>query len=291
MSIEDLIRHLTEQFTEGRLDLSARPEAPEPGWQSLPEFRAATRLRERGASDPEVRMFITLVAALDRARDAEKLWDAATALHETAPWVFDAVDVLSRPQVDLAQTLKEARVSQRHGPDVDGWRSNLELLANPLKSGGVRSVEAAIVDGIGDAVSLLSAVDPFKFLRGPKISRMWVRMLVAPGGAQLDRLERLPVAVDVQVRKVTEYLGVTDTAKLSLDQARPIIQAAWQRDAAVAVGPLSLAGTASAVDPALWFFGKWGCTFCEQRFGRQEPISSLCSACTFRAKGAGSSFD
>ena len=199
--------------------------------------------------------------------------------------------MLSRPQAELAQTLREARVSQRHGPDVEGWRSNLELLANPLKSEGVRSVEAAIVDGIGDAVSLLSAVNSFKFLRGPKISRMWVRMLVAPGGAQLDRLERLPVAVDVQVRKVTEYLGVTDTAKLSVDQARPIIQEAWQRDAAAAVGPPSLAGTASAVDPALWFFGKWGCTFCEQRFGRREPISSLCSACTFGAKGAGSTFD
>jgi hypothetical protein len=89
---------------------------------------------------------------------------------------------------------------------------------------------------------------------------MWVRMLAHPGGAAITSLEVLPVAVDVQVRKVTEYLGVTATEGLDLEAARPLIQGAWQADVrkAGAVGPPGLDGTAAALDPALWFYGKWG---------------------------------
>jgi hypothetical protein len=59
---------------------------------------------------------------------------------------------------------------------------------------------------------------------------MWARMLTYPGGAEISLLDSLPVAVDVQVRKVSEYLGIADTAHLHLDVARPMIQEAWARD-------------------------------------------------------------
>src|SRR4051794_21294051 len=106
----------------------------------------------------------------------------------------------------------------------------------------------------------------FPMLRGPKIGPMWVRMLAYPGGAAIDSLEVLPVAVDVQVRKISEYLAMTETGPLDLEAARPIIQGAWESDvrAAGAVGPGPLDGTAAALDPALWFYAKWGCTRCEQ---------------------------
>jgi hypothetical protein len=107
---------------------------------------------------------------------------------------------------------------------------------------------------------------------------MWVRMLAAPGGATIDHLDVLPVAVDVQVRKVTEYLGVTRTKGAAWDVARAVIQQAWREAAGSAAGPDALDKTAAALDPALWFFGKWGCTFCE-RAGRRRPISQLCDRC------------
>ena len=59
---------------------------------------------------------------------------------------------------------------------------------------------------------------------------IWVRMLAYPGGAVIEGLDAMTVAVDVQVRKVTEYLGVTDTSALELDDARPRIQSAWATD-------------------------------------------------------------
>jgi hypothetical protein len=84
-------------------------------------------------------------------------------------------------------------------------------------------VRRAIYHGDGDARAILRAagatspagIPMFPLLRGPKISRLWIRELAYPGGADLTELEAIEVAVDVQVRKVTEYLGVTDTGDLT----------------------------------------------------------------------------
>ena len=117
-------------------------------------------------------------------------------------------------------------------------------------------------------------------IRGPKIGPLWVRMLAYPGGATLSSLATLPVAVDVQVRRVTESLGLTATAGMDLEQARPIIQQAWTKNVAQhgAAGPGLLAGTCAALDPALWFFGKYGCSYCES-VAAKTPITTVCSHC------------
>src|SRR4051794_8012306 len=81
----------------------------------------------------------------------------------------------------------------------------------------------------------------FPLLRGPKIAPMWVRMFAYPGLAAIGQLQQVPVAVDVQVKKVTEFLGVTDTGPMTPDEARREIQVAWAADvqAEGATGPQS----------------------------------------------------
>ncbi len=145
-------------------------------------------------------------------------------------------------------------------------------------------------DGRGDARVLLKVLQDndargapgFPLLRGPKIGPMWVRMLAYPGGAAITSIESLTVAVDVQVRKVTEYLGVARTRGQALETIRRPIQEIWAEDVRRhgAEGPPPIANTAAALDPALWFFGKWGCTRCEQA-GRRIPISEICRECQF----------
>jgi len=294
LRVRRLASLITRDFQSGSFDLSQRRDAPTPGWSALPEFVAASALRERGAGSAEIRRFCTFVAAMDRARDADRLWQRGVELHREVPWVFDPEQVAAAPLRSLRETLARAGVSQRHGVDSASWRLIAEAL---VADDGPKSVKVALDDGIGDASNLLQSVRAvtdagqpcYSLLSGPKVSVMWVRMLAAPGGADIDRLGLLPVAVDVQVRKVTEYLGVTDTAGRNLEDVRDVIQDAWSGAASEAVGPGALAGTAAALDPAIWFMGKWGCTFCE-RMRARIPIGSACAECHYPDQsGRGSS--
>jgi hypothetical protein len=276
---------LTADFYEGNLDLSSRPNAPPVGWQSMPECVAVDELRRLGAGPHEVRAFLTLVAAMDRARDAERLWKNAVRLYRSDSWVFSIAQVVRRSLFELRDALATSGVSQRHGPDSAAWRLIVEALDAPSSP---KSIRRAISEGVGEASDLLQAVTAtrssgqpwFPFLGGPKVSVMWVRMLADPGGASISNLGVLPVAVDVQVRKVTENLGITNTIGRELEAVRDEIQEAWQTLAVNSAGPPALAGTAAALDPALWFFGRWGCTLCE-RLRERAPISSVCKSCSY----------
>jgi hypothetical protein len=281
----DLAETITRDFFHGALDLSKRPGAPVPGWAAMPECLAVERLVEGGATPIDVRVFLTLVSAMDRARDAERLWASATRLFQSTTWAYQPDKALSRPLFELRDALATSGVSQRHGSDSAAWRLILEALASDESPEAVRNV---VFEGTGDAGGLLRSISAtrssgqpwFPFLSGPKVSVMWVRMLADPGAAQVENMAVLPVAVDVQVRKVTEYLGITQTAGQELEAARGEIQQAWRALADAAVGSPVLAGTCAALDPALWFFGRWGCTFCE-RTRRRMPISTACTACRY----------
>lgn len=77
---------------------------------------------------------------------------------------------------------------------------------------------------------------------------------------------------------------MTDTKGMKLDTIRAAIQESWAQDVVRhgADGPDGLKDTPSALDPALWFYAKWGCSFCEKA-GRQLPISPVCAECRFGA--------
>lgn len=282
-----LASQTTSLFASGRLDLSARPDAPIPGWGALPEaVYYAERLRAEGASPAAIRFYVTLTAAMDRARDADRLWRLSADLFLRVPWLYSP-DALDRAG-EAASLLRQGGVSQRHSVDVPGW---LTILRSVHEGRETESEAArAIYDGQADAGRLLRQLQSmrpdgtpaFPLLRGPKIGPMWVRMLAFPGGAIITGLEVLPVSVDVQVRKLTEYIGLTETTGHDLENVRASIQDAWRRQIAEggAVGPPGLEDTAAALDPALWFYARWGCTHCE-RVGRRVSISEVCSRCRF----------
>ena len=99
---------------------------------------------------------------------------------------------------------------------------------------------------------------------------------------EIRRLETVPVAVDVQVRRVTENLGVTNTYGPELNRIKKQIQQAWSDGVAAARigGPERIAGTCCALDPALWFYGKHGCSHCAT-VKRQVRFGRACDDCRF----------
>ena len=286
---------IAEDFYGRRLDFSAR----KPGsgdWSNLPEVEvtdgmpptdaaiATDGLRDDRASARTVRLFLTFVAAVDKMRDATPLWRAAGKLFRANPEVFDPKAVSAMSEETLGKLLSESHVTKYHGPQTKAWRTIAASLST-----GVGPVCRVVNSGYGDAKELLRDVrsrdsqDEARYpeLRGDKISLMWVRMMAEPGKARIFRLDAVPVAVDVQVRRVTEVLGVTETRGAELNRKiKKEIQNAWAGAVAAANigGPERIAGTCCALDPALWFFAKHGCSHCES-VGRRVRFGRACEHC------------
>ena len=300
---------IADDFYGDGLDLASRGMAPSQPWLDMPEVEIVHRLRAAGAefetgddsallhsvrsskhirflggTDRAARLFLTFIAAMDRARDATQLWNAGGRLYEDHPESFDPQHVAGLEVDELRRLLKAASVSRRHGPDSNAWHQIGKSLSARLKSPVSRVIDA----GTGEAQELLRDLKSrdkdgrfrFPMLRGPKVGPMWVRMMANPGRAVIDRIETIPVAVDVQVRRATESLGVTPTRGLPLRKAKPVIQRTWRNavsEAAVA-GPAGIEGTCAALDPALWFFGRHGCGHC-RKADEQVSFGRACDFC------------
>ena len=260
-------------------DMSAASEQPAEGrtWSGMVEVEAVHAMRS--ADDRVVRLFLTFISAMDRARDATQLWRAGMSLYGERPEVFDPQHVAGLEFGTLLKLLESSGVSRRHRPDTQAWLQ----IARQLACGPGSPVKRLIDAGRGDAPELLrdlktrdeSGRSRFPMLRGPKVGPMWIRIMANPGRAVIDRIETIPVAVDVQVRRATQNLGVTETRGLPLRKAKPVIHQAWFKAVSKVDigGPPGIAGTCAALDPALWFFGRHGCGHCEKanrkvRFGR-----------------------
>ena len=283
-----LAEMIASDFYDGRLDFSAR-SASDGGWSDMPEVNI---LPDGVTASRTARRFLTFIAAMDRMRDANALWRDGAELLRRHSEVFDPSVGASMKYERLKELLSAYRVSKFHEPDTKAWRT---IAANLAAGDG--PVCRVVESGDGDAEELLRDLRSrdehgrarFPLLRGRKIGPMWVRMMAEPGGATIRRLDLVPVAVDVQVRRVTENLGVTETRGLPLAQAKPKIQAAWFAAVAAAArigGPERIRGTCAALDPALWFFGKHGCSHCE-RVKRRVRFGRACQHCRLPVPGSG----
>ena len=243
------------------------------------------RLRALAQSDRETRLFFTFISAMNYRRKADVLWNNGVKLFESHPELFDP-DQASEISLERLESLLRDSGIYRYGQDVKAWHT----IAKNLRSGNNSPISGLIDCGVGDAEELRKDLQSrdnkgnrFPLLRGPKIGPMWLQIMADPGqgGARIERMEIVPVAVDVHVRRVTENLGITDTRGSSPEEARSIIQSTWHK-AVQAVdigGPPGIAGTCAALDQALYFFGKDGCSECERK-KRRIPISrSVCKHC------------
>lgn len=236
-------------------------------WEDTPEYTKVERLRESGADDRTVRLFLTFVAAMSRDREFAQLLDAALDLFRSAPELYEPSKAAAMPCDVLQDQLRVFRVSRKHGPDSEAWATIASSLTEP---GPVTSV---IDDGKGDAARLLWELDSLKrdsqgngkhrfpLLRGDKSGPLWLGWLATLGCADLQRMDRVPVAVDTHIRKVSRKLGVVDAGTARPAVADPAVRAAWLAavDGVAIAGPGDAAGTCAALNSPLWILGKYRC--------------------------------
>ena len=82
----------------------------------------AEELRPQGITDIELRIILTLGVAMDRARDADRLWDAVMRMFRSNRWAFDPDILKSVDMNTLRKAMADSGVSQRHGKDSDAWQ-------------------------------------------------------------------------------------------------------------------------------------------------------------------------
>lgn len=300
---------IADDFYGDGLDLASRGMAPGQPWLDMPEVEAVHRLRASGAKletghdsallssvhgvthvpslggiGRAARLFLTFIAAMDRARDATQLWNAGVGLYKDHPESFDPQHVAGLELDELRRLLKLTRVSRKHGPDSNAWYQIAKSLSSGLQSPVCRVIDA----GSGEAQELLRDLKSrdddgrarYPMLRGPKVGPMWIRMMANPGRAVIDRIETIAVAVDVQVRRATESLGVATTHGLPPRKAKRVIQQTWKNAVSEAdiAGPAGIEGTCAALDPALWFFGRHGCGHCK-KVDEKVSFGRACDFC------------
>lgn len=278
-----IVKMIADDFYGNDLDLSERDTVSYDSWSQMPDVKFVKEMRDSGKSERTVRLFLTLVSAMDRMRDANTLWQDAANLFRSRPELFDPAEAAKIPLDTLKLLLSESKVSKYHGQDSKAW--HVISISLTSEDSPIRRV---IDCGRGDAEELLKALKSrdkmgrsrFPLLRGPKIGPMWVRIMANPGGAEIERIKKIPVAVDVQVRRATENLGIAPTQGLKLRDAKPIIQDACHKAVAKTDigGPPRIAGTSAALDPVLWFYGKYGCSHCKKA-GKQMHIGRACNHC------------
>ena len=266
--------------TQGTRSVRCESRMHGQSWLSMLEVEAVQHLRSLDGNYRTVRLFLTFISAMERGRDSTQLWKAGMRLYRNHPKTFDPQHVAGLEIDTLGKLLEEEGVSRWHRDDTKGWYQIAKSLSSGLESPVTRVIDAGLGDAQCLVLDLKKSLDNsgharFPLLRGPKVGPMWIRIMVNPGRARIDRIETVPVAVDVHVRRATENLGVASTRGLTPTRAKPVIQQAWMNAVSKAeiAGPRGISGTCAALDPALWSFGKNGCGHCKKadkkvRFGR-----------------------
>lgn len=204
----------------------------------------------------EQRMFITLTVSIDYMRDAAALWAASRRAFEdpATRYLFYPSDLARVPFPQIVRDLQRRGVSLRPNQDANIWTKVALTFLQKWSGDPLELVKAVDYD----APLLLKAVRAeagFPFLRGRKISALWVRMLRDNVRIALKNMNRIPIPADIHIVRATMSTGVLRGRFVgSLDTLRTLVETVWsealQDDQ---LSPLD-------VDEPLWHLSREGCS-------------------------------
>jgi hypothetical protein len=207
--------------------------------------------------------FVTFGSTLDYQRSAERHWGTMIQLYEKTPWLYDPAAVARRGREAVFNELQPAGVRFPNN-DTDGWVRVAETLSMEYDASPLTLYDAHDHDA-GRLLTRLREGKGFPYLGGAKIAPMYVR-IVHHNVRPLDNIDALPVAIDSQVRNVTEYLFTELAPSLvaNHDVTIDAVRAFWEQCARLesfrTVGEAPLTG--ERIDRPLWLVGtywdEWG---------------------------------
>ncbi len=276
---------IVEDFYRGRFDLSARNNVPSTtSWATMPQVECVQYLRDAETSDRTVLLYLTFLAAIDRARDSERLWWNGLELLESHPKVFDPLGLLGLNCEQLTEILNDCNVSNNNEQDSQAWLDIAQTIALESSCPVSRVIYGKTVDAKHLLKDLNTRGDNgknrFPLLSGAKTTRSWIRLLARPGNANIAHLDALPIAVDAHVSLATHNLGMVKKENLEKTQFNDYIQSVWRSAVATikVEEPDDFQSTCAGLDPALSFFGRYGCSHCD-KVGQPVRMGLACNHC------------
>lgn len=248
------------------------------GRRDMPEDALPARV-DRG-SEEHLR-FITLTVAIDYMRDADALWRSSrqTFADPETSWIYDPGAVAAIGPGQVIDAMRVHGLAKKPVQDAQTWQAVCTTLARYFTG----EVGVLLRRARFNAPALLSLVRDrelvpgFPFLRGPKIAPLWVRMLHDNCGVELERLDRVPLPVDVHTATATLQLACVraEAYRGRFAPLREAIQRVWRQ---------ALEGTEDyplQLDEPLWHLSRAGCRVtrtwpCE--FQRECPVGAWCGA-------------
>jgi hypothetical protein len=165
-------------------------------------------------------LFIALTSSVDRQRKAFVLWDQAQKARESQKecYLFDPSEVLQSEFSKVSDDLRRLKISQKHGPDARAWYTICETLVikwhgdltNFLESSKYHAptvLDRLIRDHHWSAREGRETTD-YPQLRGPKIARMFLRLLRDWTPIELTNMDEISIPTDVNVLRATLCAGV-----------------------------------------------------------------------------------
>ena len=214
-------------------------------------------------SSREYALYLTYIIAIDFQTNAVKLWKRARSLYEDEPKFFDPELIVSLDNSTLRDIVRSLGARYPSG-GADGWKKISQILLNEY-DGDPRNITKKPIR----LKELRKKLNSFPYLRGKKLNTLYIRAMGESGLFKIEDFDKLSVAVDIQVARVTFYTGVLTIEGsyygcIHHEPIRPMIENVWSE----AAKKLSI--PAWYLDEPLWSIGSKLCS------------KKNCNRCTIR---------
>ena len=214
----------------------------------------------------ELALYYTYILAVDYQTDAHRLWRNSRSQYERHPEMFEPEIILATPDEKLRDFVRS--VGARFPTNgASAWKKISRILLNRYDGDPRNLTKTPITSS-----ELSTRLDKFPHLRGPKINPLLQRVMGDLGLLQISDLDRVDVAVDLQVSRFTFYTGaLKPLGKLSGSVQQPPIRPAIENIWRIAASNI---GTAPwKLDQPIWVIASNQCT---GKMCGPCPVSGLC---------------
>ena len=201
----------------------------------------------------EMALYYTYVLAVDYQTDAHRLWRRSRTQYDAHPEMFEPEVILDTPDDQLRAFVQSigARFPKN---GAKAWKTISRILIDKY-DGDPRNLTRNPIT----TKELERRLDQFPYIRGKKIGALFQRVMGDLGLLQISDLDKVDVAVDLQVSRFTFYTGVLKpignvSGSVQQPPIRPAIEGVWRQAANnIGIAPWKL-------DEPIWVIASNQCT-------------------------------